>query len=96
MLRSMYREFVAEERNHGFFAEGGVVAEGAFGLAEHAGEDLVFVVGVGVGVGEDVDYVLGEGGGADYAFDEAFAVVEVGGPGVGGYHFWRMGGGGSG
>ena len=67
-----------------------MVAESAFRLPEHLGEDLVFEVVVGVGVLDYVDDVLGDGGGADYAFYLAFAVVEVGGPGVGGYHFWRV------
>ena len=64
-----------------------MLAESAFGLTEHLGEDLVFEVCVGVGVVDDVDDVLGEEVRADYAADLAFAVVEVGGPGVGGYHF---------
>lgn len=86
--------FVAEEGNHGFLAQGRVVAESAFGLTEHLREDLVFEVCVGVGVVDYVDHVLGEEVGADYAADLAFAVVEVGGPGVGGYHFggWVEGG----
>ena len=47
----------------------------------------MFEVCVGVGVVDDVDDVLGEEVGADYAADLAFAVVEMRGPGVGGYHF---------
>ena len=54
-----------------------MLAESAFGLAEHLREDLVFEVCVGVGVVDDVDDVLGEEVGADYAADLAFAVVEV-------------------
>ena len=54
-----------------------MVAESAFGLAEHLGEDFMLEVVVGVGVLDDVDDVLGDGGEADYAFDLAFAVVEV-------------------
>lgn len=73
------------------------MAECAFGLAEHLGEDLMFEVVVGVGVFDDVDNVLGERVLADYAFDLAFVVVEVLRPGVGGHHFggvgmeWRIG-----
>ena len=70
-----------------------MLAESAFGLAEHLGEDLMFEVIMGVGVLDDVDNVLGERVLADYAFYLAFVVVEVRGPGVGGYHF---GGGGEG
>ena len=68
-----------------------MVAESAFGLAEHLGEDLVFEVCVGVDVVDDVDDVLGEEVRADYAADLAFAVFEVGGPGVSGYHFGDSG-----
>ena len=82
----MLGQLVAEEGDHALFAEGPVVAEGAFGLAQHLGEDLVLEVGVGVGVGEDVDYVLRDQGGADDAGDFGFMVVEVGGPGVCGNH----------
>ena len=64
-----------------------MIAESAFGLAEHLGEDLMLEVCVGIGVVDDVDDVLGEEVGADYAADLAFAVFELGGPGVGGYHF---------
>ena len=91
MCGSMLGEFVAEEGNHGFLAQGRMLAEGAFRLAEHLGEDLVFEVCVGVGVVDDVDDILGEEVRADYAADLAFAVVEVGGPGVGGYHFGESG-----
>ena len=66
-------------------------AERAFGLAEHLGEDLVFEVCVAIGVVDYVDDVLGEEVRADYAADLAFAVVEVRGPGVGGYHFGESG-----
>ena len=54
----------------------------------------MFGVGVGVGVFDEVDDVLGEEGGADYAVDSAFVVVEVRGPGVGGHHFGNCGEGG--
>ena len=47
----------------------------------------MFEVVMGVGVFDDVDDVLGERVLADYAFDLAFVVVEVRGPGVGGHHF---------
>lgn len=82
---------MAEERNHGFLAQGCMVAESAFRLAEHLGEDLVFEVCVGVGVIDDVDDVLGEEVGADYAAYLAFAVFEVRGPGIGGYHSGESG-----
>ncbi len=82
---------MAEEGNHGSLAQGSVVAESAFRLAEHAGEDLMLEVGLGVGVFDDVDDVLGDGGDADYAVDSTFVVVEVRGPGVGGHHFGKCG-----
>ena len=82
---------MAEEGNHGFLAQGRMIAESAFRLAEHLGEDLMLEVCVGVGVVDDVDDVLGEEVGADYAADLAFAVLEVGGPGVGGYHCGNSG-----
>ena len=71
-----------------------MIAKSAFRLAEHLGQDLMLVVYVGVGVVDDVDDVLGEEVGADYAANLAFAVFEVGGPGVGGYHFGKSGEGG--
>ena len=57
----------------------------------------MFEVLMGVGVLDDVDDVLGERFSAGYAVDLAFAVVEMRGPGVGGYHAggcgrgWRIG-----
>lgn len=68
-----------------------MVAESAFGFAEHLGEDLVFEIRVGVGVVAYVNDVSGEEGGAEYAVDLAFAVFEVRGPGVGGYYSGRGG-----
>ena len=68
-----------------------MLAESAFRLAEHLGEDLMFEVLVGVGVLDDVDNVLGERLLADDAFDLAFVVVEMLGPGVGGHHFTGWG-----
>lgn len=87
----MLDEFVAEEGNHGFLAQWCMVAESAFGLAEHLREDLMLEVSVGVGVVNDVDDVLGEEVRADYTADLTFPVVEVRGPGVGGYHFGKVG-----